>query len=119
MNIDLPLTPHLEQFVRDQLTSGRYRTEKDVIQAALRLLADQASSRGIPGGHPDLGADDPMGRPPGPSARREPLSSAASENSSLRRSPRGILADLPSSIDPDEIKETREEMWAGFRHSQP
>jgi hypothetical protein len=34
----------------------------------------------------------------------------------VRRSPRGILADLRSGINLDDIQEARGEMWAGLRH---
>jgi antitoxin ParD1/3/4 len=42
MNINTPLTPHLEQFVREQLTAGRFQSESEVIRAALRLLEEQS-----------------------------------------------------------------------------
>jgi len=44
MTNDLPLTPHLEQFVRQQLATGRFQSESDVIRAALRLLEEQSVS---------------------------------------------------------------------------
>jgi antitoxin ParD1/3/4 len=45
MTIGVPLTPHLEQFIREQLATGRFQSESDVIRAALRLLEEQAYSK--------------------------------------------------------------------------
>jgi putative addiction module CopG family antidote len=85
MNVSLPLPPHLERFVREQLASGRYQNEDDVILAALQLLEAQTLSQ---------------------------------ESSTSRRSPRGVLGDLPSTISPDEIKEARREMWSDLPHDE-
>ena len=45
MTRDVLLPPHLQQFIRDQVAAGRFRSEGDVIQTALRLLEDQTDSR--------------------------------------------------------------------------
>lgn len=45
MTIDNPLPPHLARFVREQVAAGRFQSEDDVIQTALRLLEEQAHSR--------------------------------------------------------------------------
>jgi putative addiction module CopG family antidote len=45
MTIDKPLTPHLEQFIREQLAAGRFQSETDVIRTALRLLEEKAFSK--------------------------------------------------------------------------
>jgi putative addiction module CopG family antidote len=82
MNVDLPLSAHFIQFIHEQLESGRFRNESDLILAALKALEDQ--SRVIP------------------SARTS------------RRSPRGLLSDIPSHIGPDDIKQARADMWACF-----
>ncbi|HEX4607133.1 MAG TPA: type II toxin-antitoxin system ParD family antitoxin [Urbifossiella sp.] len=44
MTSDSPLPPHLERFVRDQLATGHFRSESDLIQTALRLLERQEHS---------------------------------------------------------------------------
>ena len=55
---------------------------------------------------------------------REPLQggplpgSEATRFGSGRRSPRGLLADIPSRITHDDIKEARREMWSGFPSSE-
>jgi putative addiction module CopG family antidote len=108
MNINVPLTPHQEQFLREQLASGNFQTEGDVLRAALRLLEEQSQNSVLAGGKPQL---------------EQGLSSRASGDDtaaipSPRRSPRGILADIRSYISPDDIKEARIEMWSGFPHGE-
>ena len=44
MKMDQGLPPHLEQFVREQLATGRFRSEREVIHTALHLLEEKASS---------------------------------------------------------------------------
>jgi putative addiction module CopG family antidote len=39
------LPPHLEQLVRQQLATGRFQSESDVIRAALHLLEEESLSR--------------------------------------------------------------------------
>ncbi len=97
MNVNVPLSPHLEQFVRDQLARGRFQSEGDVIRAALRLLEGQSLAQG---------------------ALRVQFGNDAARGPSARRSPRGILADLRSDIGLEEVKEARREMWAGFRQRE-
>ncbi len=90
MNINIPLTPRLEQFIREQLTSGRFDSEAEIVAAALRLLEIQSNST---------------------NTQRTALSSGTGVN---RSSPRGILSDLQSNLTFDEIQEARHEMWAGL-----
>lgn len=45
MKFESALPPHLEQFVRDQLATGRFRSEGEVVHTALHLLEGQAGSR--------------------------------------------------------------------------
>ncbi|AWM40151.1 hypothetical protein GobsT_14170 [Gemmata obscuriglobus] len=45
MKFESALPPHLEQFVRDQLATGRFRSEGEVVHTALHLLEGQAHSR--------------------------------------------------------------------------
>lgn len=44
-SINLSLTPELEQFVREQIASGRYRTADEVILDGLRLFEEQERDR--------------------------------------------------------------------------
>ncbi len=41
MSINVPLSPHFEQFVREQLATGNFESEGEVIRAALGLLEEQ------------------------------------------------------------------------------
>jgi len=127
MNLSVPLPPHLEQFVREQLASGLFQSESEVFQAALKLLEDQCLSHGP---SPARLKQDPDRRPTRkalePASKvfwegmREQLhaegmpGNEAGRLPSERRSPRGILADIRSHISPDDIKEARREMWSGF-----
>ena len=42
MTVNVPLTPHLKAFLRQQLATGRYESETEVIRAALSLMEEQA-----------------------------------------------------------------------------
>ena len=99
MQINVFLTPHFEQFVREQMAHGGFQSEDEVICAALRLLEDRARSQV-------------------PTALRNGLSSNSASKSTTgtfaRRSPRGLLADLPSHIGPDELRSARDEVWSRF-----
>ncbi|HYV35188.1 MAG TPA: type II toxin-antitoxin system ParD family antitoxin [Gemmataceae bacterium] len=110
MASDLHLTPHLEAFISAQLLAGRFQSRDDVISAALSLLEQTSAS-----------ADAAESRPTNYTKARERIS--PNPNASLpaletplisRRSPRGLLADIPSNIDPDDIKLARREMWSGY-----
>ena len=39
--MNVSLTPEMEAFVFDRVSSGRYRSNSEVLRAALRLLEDQ------------------------------------------------------------------------------
>lgn len=108
--MDLHLPPHLERFVREQLASGRFQTEGDIVRAALRLLEDQAAYQGLPAPRLSQTPGKTLASQ-GPEAGTDPAGTPLA-----RHSPRGILADLRSSIGPDEIAQARNEMWAGFLH---
>lgn len=45
MTVDSPLPPHLQKFVREQLATGRFQSESDLIHKALYLLEEQSHSR--------------------------------------------------------------------------
>jgi antitoxin ParD1/3/4 len=45
MHIDLPLPPHLQQFVNEQLATGRFQSEREVIHTALHLLEERYHAR--------------------------------------------------------------------------
>jgi antitoxin ParD1/3/4 len=41
----ISITPQLEEFVKEQVTAGRYASSSEVVRAGLRLLQDQESER--------------------------------------------------------------------------
>jgi putative addiction module CopG family antidote len=45
MDIDFPLPPHLQQFVSEQLATGHFQSEREVIHTALHLLEERYHSR--------------------------------------------------------------------------
>jgi putative addiction module CopG family antidote len=114
MNITVPLTPHLEQFLREQLATGRFQTQDEVVCAALRLLEDQSQGRHGKEAGTDLAAGVPRaasweelrGRLNNPATGRAAL------NSPTRRSPRGILADIRSNVTLEDFREARHDAWA-------
>jgi len=44
MIIDAALPPHLQQFVREKLASGEFRSETELVHTALHLLEEQSHS---------------------------------------------------------------------------
>lgn len=115
-----PLPPPLERFVREQLAAGRFRSEHELIRAAIGLL--EASSPADPPTGSRAGVPDVFCRP-APSAAtetwepplsRSPVAGAAATSGHERLSPRGLLADLHCDLDFDDIHEARSEMWGGL-----
>jgi putative addiction module CopG family antidote len=100
MTINVPLSPHLQAFVRKQLASGRFQSEDDLIRAALLMLEENSRSHETSNACPH-GAD-------------QVPSDVEARSPSRLRSPRGILADIRSSITSDDIKSARQEMWSRF-----
>lgn len=45
MSVSDGLGPHFEQFIREQLESGRYRDASEVVRAGLRLLEEREQYR--------------------------------------------------------------------------
>lgn len=45
--MNVSLTPEMEAFVTDRVSSGRYRTLSEVVRAALRLLQEQERERDL------------------------------------------------------------------------
>lgn len=43
--MNVSLTPEIEQFIADQVDSGRYRSASEVVRAGMRLLEDQIRER--------------------------------------------------------------------------
>lgn len=124
--MNVPLTPHLQKFVRDQLASGHFQSEADVIRAALELLEDQSRSTASLPQYPSVDSEIThrssgparQERWAGPRDRRHRRDDEAPKSLSVRRSPRGILADIRSDISSDDIEEARREMWTSFPHSE-
>jgi Arc/MetJ-type ribon-helix-helix transcriptional regulator len=119
----IPLTPRQERFIREQLATGRFQHESELFLAALELLEEQIEGPSTERREREVVADVIV--VPAESARaaswdelREQLNQRTAGRDSAamapaRRSPRGILADIRSHIDLDDIKEARREMWAG------
>jgi putative addiction module CopG family antidote len=111
MTNDLPLPPHLEQFVREQLARGRFHSECEVIHAALELLEEHSFPHENSGRWRTQAIEKGFAGKPSPSARSQLRDDAVP---GVRRSPRGLLADLRSDLSFDDIRETRSEVWSGF-----
>lgn len=117
-----PLPPHLARFVHRQITAGRYRSEDEVIRAALQHWEGSLSEDPPSGSRPEGPA---VGRPrrptpvvgerwqtPGEWLAGLPASGATAPV--VRRSPRGLLADLRRGLSFDDVREARDELWAGL-----
>ena len=46
---NVSLTPEIEAFITDRVTSGRFRSASEVVRAALRLLQEDERRREMPG----------------------------------------------------------------------
>ena len=46
---NVSLTPEIEAFINDRITSGRFRSASEVVRAALRLLEEDERRREAPG----------------------------------------------------------------------
>jgi putative addiction module CopG family antidote len=97
MNVTVSLTPQFEQFLRQQLAEGHFKSEAEVIAAALRLLEFQSRQQDPASIHRHAS---------------DKIAIAAGE--SERRNLRGILADIRTDISAEDIVEARREMWSGF-----
>lgn len=45
MTLNVSLTPHLEAFIHDTVSSGRYQSASEVVRMALRLLEEREQER--------------------------------------------------------------------------
>ena len=45
MTLNVSLTPHLENFVHQTVTSGRYQSASEVVRTALRLLEEREQQK--------------------------------------------------------------------------
>ena len=59
---NVSLTPEIEAFINDRVTSGRFRSASEVVRAALRLLVEEERRREA-FSHPDP-RHDRLGYPP-------------------------------------------------------
>lgn len=125
MTSSTPLPPHLERFVREQIAAGRFRSEGELIRAALQLLEASSLTDTPSGPRPKqtaTGSTRQSERPPMTEKWEAPgewLAGAPGKDTTpapVRRSPRGLLADLRSGVSFDDIKDARSEMWSGLRH---
>jgi antitoxin ParD1/3/4 len=71
MAIDTPLTPHLEQFIREQLATGRFQSEDEVIRTALHLLEEQSHFQEPPTDWLKQELDKGLGSRPGEPVTKE------------------------------------------------
>jgi Arc/MetJ-type ribon-helix-helix transcriptional regulator len=83
--MEISLNPDIEQLISGHVQSGEYSSPAEVIRTAVLLLHERSAS-----------------------ADRQP------KPNRIKRSPKGILADIRSNIGPDDIAEVRKEMWTGF-----
>jgi hypothetical protein len=130
MEISAPLTPHFEQFIRDQLASGHFHSEADIIRAALHLLEQECVSQPPSPFQFRSMHHEPAGTPPKSAAshfqENTPqknhnglMANSAATAPSGPRSPYGTFSDIRSDISPEDIAEARREMWAAFPHGEP
>ena len=47
MTLNVSLTPHLEAFIHETVTSGRYQSASEVVRTALRLLEEREQERAV------------------------------------------------------------------------
>ena len=45
MSLNVSLTPHLEAFIHDTVTAGRYQSASEVVRTALRLLEEREQQK--------------------------------------------------------------------------
>ena len=45
MSLNVSLTPHLEDFIQQTVSSGRFQSASEVVRSALRLLEEQERDR--------------------------------------------------------------------------
>ena len=116
------LPPHLERFVRQQIAAGGYHSADEVIRAALHLL-EGATLAETPAAPRPAGAALGWSRPSRPAVSERWQTPAEWRASSPapgtlpplpRRSPRGLLADLPSHLTFDDVRAARDELWSGL-----
>jgi hypothetical protein len=107
------------------LRKEQYHSEGEIIRAALLLLEASARAAAPPGTPTNATAEGPtrqtvrpavIERWETPDEWRAGREETAETPTPARRSPRGLLADLSSGISFDDVREARDELWAGLRH---
>jgi len=129
MTDSTPLPPDLENFVNQQLASGRFQSANELIVSALQLFKQYSppnqSLKIRPNSNVEHGPSTNQPTIPSQPYRpelRERLRPGDIQDrflpthSAQRRSPRGILSDLRSHISFDDILEARREVWSSFPH---
>jgi Arc/MetJ-type ribon-helix-helix transcriptional regulator len=92
MTVNVSLPPDLEQFVREQLATGRFTSEADITSAALRLLKRSLHQSAIDPASP----------------------TDATNETPKRQSLFGILADIGSNLSYEDFKAARRELWCNY-----
>jgi Arc/MetJ-type ribon-helix-helix transcriptional regulator len=104
MRVPQQLSPDLQHFVREQIANGTFRSEDEVVLAALRLLVADIG-----------GADQSYPSPFQAGETHSRISQADLLASDLanapKRSPRGLLSDLHNDIGIAEFRTARNEVW--------
>jgi len=47
MSLNVSLTPHLQEFIRSTVDSGRFQSASEVVRAALRIFEEQENQRAV------------------------------------------------------------------------
>jgi putative addiction module CopG family antidote len=123
MSLDPSLSPDLQRFIENQIASGRFQSEDDVVRAALQLLASRLTPvANIPTSKSEANTESaasaalPLAfgqkyRPFESSRAGSITESRETADPPSRRSPRGLLADLLNKLGPEDFREARSEAW--------
>lgn len=112
--MEIPLHPDAEQFIRQQVLAGKYRSVGDVVQRAIDLLEQlEQHKSGQAGAEKDEERQARM-------RVQEAVAAKVLDNApdavydAPRRSPEGILVDIRIDVSDEEFQALRREMWDNF-----